>query len=261
MKKENSFFSRRHNVWNATRNNRDFFTLIELLIVIAIIAILAGLLLPALKKAMDSAKGTSCKSNIKQTGLVAQLYADSYNGWILNYGSNTHWISHMVYNVNGIVLNHTSGYQACLSYGCPALDRPRVSSSGYIGRLMFGSWFVSPSGITDGSSWIDNKHKLRSTETNNSYFWNIFSRKNIKPATVFFFGDTGQNVNGTLMSHSLFIKKIDASYPTNPLINLIHSDHANLAFMDLHQESIGRTELKGKYNFSAAWYRKTPVEF
>ncbi len=71
------------------------FTLIELLVVIAIIAILAALLLPALKRAKQTAHSVACKGNLRQLGIWAMSYAVDWDG-VLPYNgtpdeSHSYW--------------------------------------------------------------------------------------------------------------------------------------------------------------------------
>jgi prepilin-type N-terminal cleavage/methylation domain-containing protein/prepilin-type processing-associated H-X9-DG protein len=75
------------------------FTLIELLVVIAIIAILAAILFPVFAQARESARKSSCLSNMKQLGTALMMYAQDYDGTLMqtswekspSFNFQVHW--------------------------------------------------------------------------------------------------------------------------------------------------------------------------
>ena len=62
--------------------NRHSFTLIELLVVVAIIAIIAALLLPALRTAREKARIAVCASHLREIGVALLMYINDYSGYI-----------------------------------------------------------------------------------------------------------------------------------------------------------------------------------
>ena len=69
------------------------FTLIELLVVIAVIAILAGMLLPALNRARQTAREAKCKSNLNGIAKAVLLYADTYDDFVPPWSDQNHTAS------------------------------------------------------------------------------------------------------------------------------------------------------------------------
>ena len=128
------------------------FTLLELLVVVAIIALLAATLLPVFAQAREKARATSCLSNLRQIGTATLLYAQDYDETLplYQYDTLTYWCGGR--NALGKPLDKTRGLiypylksgdiQRCPSY--TGGDNLGGTGYGINRRLMFAPAAYSP---------------------------------------------------------------------------------------------------------------------
>ncbi len=116
------------------------FTLVELLVVMAIISILAGMLLPALEKALASARAVQCANNLKQQGTAIVLYADQFADALvparINYAGG--WWMHYLYYARLFDTKVTSGYYPDIMH-CPSMDLAVNNGAFFAGRFHYGT--------------------------------------------------------------------------------------------------------------------------
>ena len=119
------------------------FTLIELLVVIAVIAILAGLLLPAIARAREEARKLNCKSQLRQIGIAMVSYVDNFGkSRYYPYDGGTSLAAGSIQAFQALYGAKTKLLQDARIYICPSTTDPESTTAAvlasntcsYIGR-------------------------------------------------------------------------------------------------------------------------------
>ena len=112
-----------------------FFTLIELLVVIAVIAVLAGLGLPALSSARERARRTGCASNLRQIGLALELYSSGSRG-LLPHCEGVPFVGNRPYLRQTL---NDANLEMKKVFLCPSDPRPQAAAPGDPGSYEWNS--------------------------------------------------------------------------------------------------------------------------
>lgn len=156
------------------------FTLIELLVVVAIIAILAAMLLPALASARRRAKELTCMTNLRQCGTVLVFYAEDNDGRFVPcafYGGSPHMLRRTAtfggpYYLPPYLAPYIGDFAL---WKCPTIDVPNIDDPVYVttnnASNSYGNFFYflgrsdpdfqgkgpvpgTMSGIAEGGDWV-----------------------------------------------------------------------------------------------------------
>ncbi len=176
---------------------------------VAIIAILAAMLLPALRQARERARQTVCINNLKQVGLAMFMYANDWDGYLPRTyadSASLRW-ARMLYP------KYAGSWNI---FWCPSLA-PRKSA-----MTASNSYITYGLRRTYGSHALVSSGHLKLDRVSN-------------PSTYAWVADTIRRANDRRQSFIFY----GSQYGTDDFIHLRHDGNASVLFLDGHVESLG----------------------
>ena len=200
------------------------FTLIELLVVIAIIAILASMLLPALKNVRTKAQAINCQSNLKQLMQVHLLYANDSDGCVPGLNEDS------AYEALDLLYKKGKYLGDIIISKCPAAKDYKTTSLYYT--------YGCPMNFTN-DGWNDYKryYVKQFKLAGSSYKTRFLTTKRIlMPSTFLYNGDSCRNPRSRASQHAgIWRVTKNASFPA---YYARHSNRINFNFFDGHVEAV-----------------------
>ena len=230
---------------NMTEENRERcrgkrnFTLIELLIVIAIIAILAGMLLPALNSAREKSRTANCIGNLKQIGVVFQSYANDWNDYITPGSYSTPDNNDMPWQRTYV----KSGYLPASNWAGDISTKPglvkgvyRCPTESFLGSV-WGDWGASHYGMGFYFGSYTYGGYADPASVNYTWCFRKISQVNRNVSEVAAFGDKAPRSEFTVdyLYFAFPPPSPTAATYYNPLLRgLRHNNSMNVAMLDGH---------------------------
>jgi prepilin-type N-terminal cleavage/methylation domain-containing protein/prepilin-type processing-associated H-X9-DG protein len=236
---------------NLSQRNHRGFTLVELLVVIGIIAVLVGILLPALSKARESGNAAKCLSNLRQMAAGVVMYANANKGHCPPTSAGNKKFDIDDTHMNWTVASRWYGG----AYNPSNQNSPDVTNGTFYEKASTLADYWGKANSGGCPTFLYAETILRPGYGNTAYAYSDFAGKSPdntlvgrkiskfkNPATKAMFWDSARLASGKL-------DRVPWGYPTTgnpgpnpdqnePNVHARHNNLANVAFFDGHAESV-----------------------